>query len=101
MASEISSYTPVIHGGPNGFQSNRAQIELRNNGILVGMIRFHDPGMAFDNDSDNGTIILMHLPTTMFEGTLDILRNERPMHIFFVNGSGFLSTTQEPVGEAE
>jgi hypothetical protein len=36
---------------------------------------------------------------------IDMLRNERPIHVFFNNDSGFnnsrISTTDEPVGEGE
>lgn len=43
----------------------------------------------------------MHLPSTMFQSVLDILRNEKPVYIYFAQGRGFLSTSQEPVGEGE
>ena len=43
----------------------------------------------------------MHLPSTMFENVLDILRNEKPVYIYFAQSRGFLSTSTEPVGEEE
>jgi hypothetical protein len=43
----------------------------------------------------------MHLPSAMFENVLDVLRNEKPVYVYFAAGSGFLSTSAEPVGEEE
>jgi hypothetical protein len=37
----------------------------------------------------------------MFGSVLDVLRNERPMYIYFAQGRGFLSSSKEPIGEAE
>jgi hypothetical protein len=38
----------------------------------------------------------------MFQSVLDILRNEKPIHIYFAQGRGFLGTlSTEPVGEGE
>jgi hypothetical protein len=38
----------------------------------------------------------------MFQGVLDMLRNEKPIHIYFAAGRGFLGTmSDEPVGEGE
>lgn len=57
--------------------------------------------MVFENDilpADN--IIRMHLPSSMFQSVLDILRNEKPVYVKFVN-RGFLSTSFEKVGKGE
>jgi hypothetical protein len=44
----------------------------------------------------------MHLPTAMFQSVLDVLRNEKPINIYFAQGRGFFGTsTKEPVGEGE
>ncbi|MDX1547475.1 MAG: hypothetical protein R3247_10830, partial [Rhodothermales bacterium] len=68
---------------------------------VKAFIRFNDPGQTFENDSQSGGIIRMHLPSTMFDGVLDVLRNEDPVYVYFAQGRGFLSTSKEPVGEAE
>lgn len=43
----------------------------------------------------------MYLPSTMFQNVLDVLRNEKPVVIYFAQGRGFLSTSTEPVGEGK
>jgi hypothetical protein len=40
-------------------------------------------------------------PSAMFQNVLDVLRNEKPVYIYFAQGRGFLSTSKEPVGEGE
>jgi hypothetical protein len=58
--------------------------------------------MFYEADSDSGGIIKMHLPTAMFQSVLDVLRNEKPIRIYFAQGRGFFGTaTKEPVGEGE
>lgn len=102
MATEVSSYHVLAYGGPDGYQTNRAQIQLSGaGGQTVAWLRFNDPGMAFEADSESGGIIRMHLPSTMFEPVVDLLRNEKPMYIYFAAGRGFLSSSSEPIGEAE
>ncbi len=102
MAKEIKRYHILFYGSPAGYQTNRAQIALYDKkGKTVAFLRFNDPGMLFENDSKSGGIIKMHLPSAMFENVLDVLRNEKPVHIYFTQGRGFLSTSKEPIGEAE
>jgi hypothetical protein len=43
----------------------------------------------------------MHLPSAMFQSVLDVLRNEKPINIYFAAGRGFLGTGSEPAGENE
>ncbi|BCO08167.1 hypothetical protein GF1_05430 [Desulfolithobacter dissulfuricans] len=102
MANEIKKYHVLVYGSPTGYQTNRAQIALYgSNGKTVGYIRFNDPDMRFENDSDSGGRIKMHLPSAMFSSVFDMLRNEKPVYIYFAQGRGFLSTSAEPVGEGE
>lgn len=102
MATEIKSYHILFYGSPEGYQTNRAQIALYDsNGKTAAYVRFNDPGMTFENDYESGGIIRMHLPSTMFENVLDVLRNEKPVYIYFAQNRGFLSTSKEPVGEGE
>ncbi len=100
--TEITNYHVLFYGSPEGYQTNRAQITGygADNNVKV-YIRFNDPGMTFENDSDAGGIIKMHLPSTMFENVIDVLRNEKPVYIYFAAGRAFLSTSKEPVGENE
>lgn len=101
IMANVTSYHVLIYGGPHGYQTNRAQIQLSDGNNVVAWVRFNDPGMAFESDYLDGGIIRMHLPSTMFENVMDILRNEKPLNIYFAQGRGFLGTSTEPVGEAE
>jgi hypothetical protein len=102
MATEIKKYHILFYGSPGGYQTNRAQISLYDgSGKTVAYVRFNDPGMFFENDYESGGRIRMHLPSAMFQNVLDVLRNEKPVYIYFAQGRGFLSTSTEPVGEEE
>lgn len=97
----VTSYSVLVYGGPDGYQTNRAQIQLRDGNIVVAWLRFNDPGMAFEADSLLGNIIRMHLPSSMFQSVLDMLRNEKPLTVYFAQNRGFFGTADEPVGEGE
>lgn len=102
MATEIKNYHVLFYGSPAGYQTNRAQIALYGqDGKTAAFIRFNDPGMYFENDSQIEDIIYMHLPSAMFHNVLDVLRNEKPVYIYFAQGGAFLATSKEPVGEGE
>jgi hypothetical protein len=102
MSTEIKDYHIIFYGSPSGYQTNRAQIALYgSNGKTAAFVRFNDPGMLFENDSQTGGIIYMHLPSAMFQSVVDVLRNEKPIFIYFAQGRGFLTTSKEPVGEGE
>jgi len=57
--------------------------------------------MFFEDDYEANDIIRMHLPSSMFQSVLDVLRNEKPVYVYFAQNRGFLSTSKEPVGEGE
>lgn len=98
----VASYSVLFYGSPEGYQTNRAQIQLSDGaGKTLAWVRFNDPGMVFENDANDGGIIKMHLPSTMFQSVLDVLRNEAPITVYFAQGRGFLGTGSEPVGEGE
>jgi hypothetical protein len=99
----VTRYHILVYGSEQGYQTNRAQIALYgSDNKVVAYVRFNDPGMAFENDSNTGGIIRMHLPSSMFQSVLDILRNEKPIHIYFAQNRGFFGTAaKEPVGEGE
>lgn len=102
MSTEVKDYHILCYGSPKGYQSNRAQISLYDaSGKTRAYLRFNDPGMFFEADYESNGIIRMHLPSSMFQNILDILRNEKPIYIYFVQNRGFLSTSKEPIGEAE
>jgi hypothetical protein len=98
----VSSYSVLFYGSPEGYQTNRAQIQLSDAaGKALAWVRFNDPGMVFENDAMDNGVIRMHLPTSMFQSVLDVLRNEKPVNVYFAQGRGFLGTGLEPVGEGE
>lgn len=100
--AEVASYSLLFYGSPIGYQTNRAQIQLSDaGGHTLAWLRFNDPGMFFEDDYESGGIIRMHLPSAMFRGVLDVLRNESPIHVYFAAGRGFLGTSSEPIGEEE
>ena len=100
--SVVSSYSILFYGSPEGYQTNRAQIQLSDAvGKVLAWIRFNDPGMVFEADANDGGIIKMHLPSAMFQSVIDVLRNESPLNVYFAAGRGFLGTASEPVGEGE
>ena len=102
MAVEVAKYHVFFYGSPSGYQTNRAQIALYDGGgSTVAFVRFNDPGMFFEDVYESGGIIRMHLPSSMFANVLDVLRNEKPIYIYFINGRAFLTTSLEPVGEEE
>ncbi len=43
----------------------------------------------------------MYLPEAAFPGVIDMLRNEKPVSVYFALGSGFLHTGEEPIGKSE
>jgi hypothetical protein len=99
---QIASYSLLIYGGETGYVNHRAQIQLRDtSGQPIAWVRFIPPGVPFPADSEQDGIIRMHLPDTMFQSVLDVLRQERPLFIHFAQGRGFLSSAIEPVGEEE
>jgi hypothetical protein len=98
----VKSYSLLFYGSPPGYATNRAQIQLSgDDGKVLAWVRFNDPGQFFENDYMSNDIIRMHLPSAMFENVLDVLRNEKPVHVYFAAGRGFLGTSAEPIGEAE
>lgn len=99
--SAVTQYTVAFYGTQDGYQYRRAQINLKDGNTLVGYIYFHDEGMPFPDDSEGNGVITLHLPSSMFENVLDVLRNEEPVHILFGAGHARLITDIEPVGESE
>jgi len=101
--AEVTKYHVLVYGGPEGYQTNRSQIALYGTaGNTIAYVRFNDPDMGLEKAVYNNEVITMHRPGTMFQSVLDILRNEKPIQIYFAQGRGFFGTgTTEPVGENE
>jgi hypothetical protein len=100
--ANVTQYHVLFYGSSSGYQGTRAQIGLYNGSAVLGYVRFHDPNMAFPDDSVSGSLITMHLPSTTFGNVIDLLRNETPINFYFASSRAFLGTgTTEPVGEGE
>jgi hypothetical protein len=100
--AQVSAYSVLFYGSPSGYQTNRAQIQLSDsNGRSVAWIRFNDPGQFFENDYESDGIIRMHLPSDMFGNVIEVLRHEKPIHVYFTAGRAFLGTASEPIGDAD
>jgi hypothetical protein len=98
----VTGYSILVYGGPDGYQTNRSQVQLTGaDDSVLAWLRFNDPEMPFEADYVSGGIIRMHLPSTMFSSVLDVLRNEKPLNIYFAQNRGFFGTSSEPVGEGE
>jgi delta-aminolevulinic acid dehydratase/porphobilinogen synthase len=97
----VTQYHVLFYGTEDGYVESRAQIALFSGSTVLGYVRFHDAGMPFPTDSKSGAQIVMHQPSAMFENVIDVLRNEKPIHFYFVSGHAFLGTAAEPIGEAE
>lgn len=93
-------------GGKAGGYSYRAIIGLRRaDGSLLGAAYFHrDPSTM--PESDNQTTAgyhWLHYRAEDFDRILDILRNEKPCYLRYVDGwkLGSINTSLEPVGDEE
>ena len=55
-------------GGPEGYQTNRTEIQLTGvESNVIAWLRFNDPGMFLEHDYLPGDgIIRMYLPSSMF-----------------------------------
>jgi hypothetical protein len=54
---EVKDYGILVYGSPQGYLTNRSQIQLSGaDGKTIAFLRFNDPGMFFENDSLLGDI---------------------------------------------
>ena len=98
----VTQYHVLFYGTDDGYHGIRAQIALFSDPTTVlGYVRFIDQGLPFPADSESGGLITMHLPSTMFENVIEVLRTEEPIEYYFGAGHALLGTSIEPVGEAE
>lgn len=96
----VHTYTIHFYGGPNGYQTNRCQITLFDStSHRIGFVRFNDPDMFYEDDYENSSGIRMHMPSDMYQPVIDMLRNEKPVYMYFSQGRAFLGTSNEPAGE--
>ncbi|MFD0861818.1 hypothetical protein ACFQ1M_06335 [Sungkyunkwania multivorans] len=104
----IKKYDIAYYGGGNNSKNYayRAIIGLRrDNNSLIGAAYFHRDAATLPNTDSISTsgYISVHYGESDFERIVDMLRNEDPVYIRYVNGwdMASINTSLEPVGEEE
>jgi len=97
--SKVSKYNILFYSGEQGYQNCRAQISLSDaDGNTLAFVRFKDPGMPYELDTETDGIITMHLPTAMYPSILDTVRNEKT-DIYYQIGRAFLLAKLRRAGQ--
>ncbi|MBN1695625.1 hypothetical protein JW879_09575 [candidate division WOR-3 bacterium] len=108
--AKVESYQVRVWGGPEGHSAQgRARIQLIDGNFAIGWIYFYDEGVSIPNDSKQMNQqyqkeqIHMHLPSSLLESVIDLLRNESPISLAYSTSAnrGWLTTGSEEVGEGE
>jgi len=106
-SGQVANYDYQIHGGPNGYQGNRAIIRLysqtgpSSTGGTLAYVHVVPTGHPIPPDTDVAPWMRMYVPESQFQSVIDMLRNEAPVYVYYASGSGFLHTGSEPIGEGE
>jgi hypothetical protein len=94
--TQVKKYSVLFYSGENGYLNNRVQIEVHDSaGNTIGWIRFKDPGMPYELDTNDNGIITMHLPSAMFPSVLDAIRNEKT-DLYYQIGKAWLFAGIDP-----
>ena len=97
--AKVSKYGILFYGGEAGYMNNRAQIQLSDaEGNTLAFVRFKDPGMPYELDTETDGIITMHLPSAMFPSIIDAIRNEKT-DIYYQIGRAFLLAKPRRAGQ--
>ena len=96
-AKEVNNYSVTIYTDPG--QSRGAEIWFKDkDNRSAGRIYFVESEKeSGKNFVDRGGNPVVHLPFSMFEAVMNVIRNEKPLYF----GDRGLSTSSEPIGEAE
>lgn len=63
----IAKYHILVYGSEQGYQTKQALIALYgSDNKVIAYVRFNDPGMAFESDSNTGSIIPARSPSARF-----------------------------------
>ena len=97
--AKVSKYSILFYSGEQGYQNNRAQVSLAGaDGNTLAFVRFKDPGMPYELDTETDGIITMHLPSAMFPNILDAIRNEKT-DIYYQIGKASLFAKLKRAGQ--
>ena len=96
----VTNYHIVFSGGADGGQPDAARLDFgAAGGQPLACVRFNTPDRRFTAEHGNGGTIRMDLPAAILQNVLAVLRNDRPVQIYFIQDGGFLGTaTLELVG---
>jgi hypothetical protein len=99
--AQFNLYRVYYYTAPQYYWDVR--IDLYMNGTPVGTLLFVKQGQAIPANSIQGRVPLLHYSVNHFPAIMSMLREEKPLYVTLntANGIGTLSTTDEPVGEAE
>jgi hypothetical protein len=70
----------------------------RREGNTLAFVRFKDPGMPYELDTETDGIITMHLPSAMFPSIIDAVRNEKTDNYYQI-GRAFLLAKSRRAGQ--
>ena len=99
---QVRKYDYQFHGGPSGYQNSRAILRLYGaNDDTLAYVHFLLTGMTIAADTNTPQWMRMYMPEAMLSSVMEMLREEKPVRVYFAAGSGFLHTGKEPIGEAE
>jgi len=98
---KVNRYRLVMYGSSPEKPHLKAKIELYERDgeriSSVGKIRFHEGG-ELPGDTKDKSGFEMHLPASLLEATLDVLRKESPLYCSFHEGRAVLGTGVELIG---
>jgi hypothetical protein len=74
-----------------------------DNNIRMGAIYFYPENIPLPVNINSVNGIYLYFRTSRFADIMTMLREEKPLYLCFntVNASGYIGTTNEPVGEQE
>ena len=100
--TQITKYKVVRYGNSGGPTGAFIHCYDAGGSNVMSCVFWNDEASVPVN-KDTGTRVLLYYPTSSFGSILNLLQSEEPMYFNFIASSktGFLSTSQEPIGEEE
>jgi hypothetical protein len=104
---DISNYLVFAYGGPHGNANARAAISLGISGAM-GYLSFYPdstpvPANTVGTHASGVPMYYVNYPYAQYTAIIDLLRNEKPVRLFFRDDTmaAHITTSNEPVGENE
>jgi hypothetical protein len=104
---DISTYLVFAYGGPTGNSGARASIALGIPNANAFLTFYPDstpiPANSAAPDFSGKLMYYVNYPYSQYMAVIDLLRNEKPVKLFFRddNLAAYITTSKEPVGENE